>query len=303
MAIDLKRITRGRIEHAPRVVVWGFDGVGKTGFAAGAPEPFILDANKGSLEYNVARLLIDSWDDARECMTAVETGAIKCKTFVLDSLSDLEAMSHAHLFPGTTMNKYEGGYGKGADLVMSEWRGVLSQLERIWRKGIGIVIVAHGTVKRFDDPTGPGYDRFEIAAQQRLAGAVRQWVDYVLFAREEVVTAGAKNEAKRATTTGVRWLYTSRKPAYDAKARGSSLFPERIPLSWRDFDVAMRSDASRLADLTHEIEAMLKEIDDESYASQVRGYLKEYPAGIVEARNRVAAKLDEVRATKTEGSK
>lgn len=297
MSIDLKKITRGPIEQPPRICVWGFDGVGKTGFAAGAPEPFFLDANKGSSKYDVKRLEVESWEEAKECIAAVERGAIECKTFVLDDLSTLEAMSLTALFPDTTMNKYEGGYGKGVEVLMSEWRGIVGTLERIWKRGVSVVIVAHATVKPFNDPTGPGYDRFEIAANQKLAGMIRQWVDHVLFCREEVVVAGDKNTKKRATTTGVRYLYTSRKPAYDAKSRGSTLFPERLPLSWSEFDTALKNDKKRSGDLSRELEEMITEINDPAYTTAVRAYLKEYPAGIVEAHNRVAAKLDEKRAT------
>src|ERR1700690_1611316 len=37
--IDLKRITRGKESLPPRVLVYGFEGVGKTRFAVGAPDP------------------------------------------------------------------------------------------------------------------------------------------------------------------------------------------------------------------------------------------------------------------------
>ncbi len=295
MSIDLKKITKGKIAHAPRVVVWGFDGVGKTSFAAGAPDPFFLDANKGSHEQDVKRVSIDSWEEAKECIAAVEVGDISCKTFVLDELTTLEAMSQASLFKGTSMAKYEGGYGKGQDYMVSEWRAVLGSLERIWKRDIGIIIVAHAAVKHFDDPTGPGFDRFEIAASQKLSGMMRQWADHVLFCREEVVTAGDKNAPKRATTTGVRWLYTSRKPAYDAKSRGSTLLPDRVPLSWKEFDAALKNDVARSADLSSAIDSMLTEINDETYTGAVRAYLTEYPTGIVEAHNRVAAKVEEMR--------
>lgn len=302
MTIDLKKITKGRLKLSPRVAVWGFDGVGKTQFAAGAPDPFFLDANKGSFEHDVKRLTVDTWEEAKEVIDAVERGAIECKTFVLDDLSTLESMSLASLFPNTTMNKYEGGYGKGVEVLIGEWRSVIGSLERIWRKGIGVVFVAHASVKTFNDPTGPAFDRFEIAANQKLAGMIRQWVDYVLFCREEVVTAGDKNAKKRATTTGVRYIHTSRQPAYDAKSRGTTLFPEKIPLSWKDFDDAIRNDAARATNLAGEMNAMLAEINDKAYEEAVRAYLKEYPSGIVEARNRVAAKLDELRGKETKGT-
>jgi hypothetical protein len=124
---------------------------------------------------------------------------------------------------------------------------------------------------------------------------IRQWVEFVLFAREEVVSVG---KDKKASTTGVRWLYTSRKPAYDAKARGTMLFPERVPLSWRDFENAIRDDGARSEQLKTEIESMLAEIADEKYSEAVHSYLKEHPSGIVEARNRVAARIEDVRKHK-----
>jgi AAA domain len=296
-----KRLLKGRVDRLPRVLCYGFDGVGKTQFAAGAPDPFFIDANKGSLRFDVERVLVNDWPETRDCLDAVEHGQIKCRTLVLDSLTDLEAMSHKHLFSGSTIDKFEGGYGRGENVSMDEWRTVLAQLERIWSQGKTIVLIAHATVKRFDDPSGPGFDRFEISARPRLAGQLRLWSDYVLFAREEVVTAAPRGQGVKATTTGVRWLYTKRVPAYDAKSRGTMLFPDRILLGWRDFDSAVRGDtAARPEELSREIDAMLVEIADEKLTSQVRTYVKEYPTQVVEARNRVAARLDESRKQKEE---
>src|SRR5579872_5187720 len=78
MAVDMNRILKGKVDRPPRVVVYGFDGVGKTGFAAGAPNVFFLDANKGSFKYNVDRVLIESWDETYEWLVAIENGEIKC---------------------------------------------------------------------------------------------------------------------------------------------------------------------------------------------------------------------------------
>jgi len=128
---DLKKISRGRVKSAPRVLCYGFDGVGKTQFAAGAPGVFFIDANKGSLNHDVERVFVDSWEEFKDWLNACENGQLKCQTLAIDSLTDLEAMSHAHLFKGTTIDKYEGGYGKGETVALNEWREVLAQLERI----------------------------------------------------------------------------------------------------------------------------------------------------------------------------
>jgi hypothetical protein len=305
MGVDLKRVRRGKKKLPPRVLVYGFDGIGKTSFAAGAPGAFIIDANKGSHELDVEAVDVSSWDDARSWIDAVIDGTVKLKngerpkTLVLDSITDLEAMSHAKLFPNDTVTGYKGGYGKGDDVVVAEWRIVLAQLERAWQSGIGIVMVAHARVRKFEDPTGPGYERFEVACRPLLAGMLRQWVDHVLFVREGVGMVGKKDERAGVVTDGVRWMYTRRVPGYDAKARASLLFPERILLSWGEFQKALDNDGNR-----HELEAtiseILSEIGDPELDKSVRAYIREYPAQIVEAHNRVSARLEDVRRKKSE---
>jgi hypothetical protein len=289
MSVDLKRVRRGRKKMPPRVLAYGFDGVGKTSFAAGSVNPFIIDANKGSHKFDVQAVDVGSWEDARSWIDAVADGSIKCDTLVLDSITDLEAMSHGKLFPGETVTSFKGGYGKGDDVVTGEWRLLLAQLERIWMSGKSIIMVAHARVRKFEDPTGPGYERFEISSRPPLAGLLRMWSDFVLFCREEV---GASNG--KGVTTGVRRMYTRRTPAYDAKARASLMFPESILLSWKDFQQALDNDGNR-NDVEASISEMLAEIGDAELDTKVRGYIKEFPNGVMEAFNSVSARLDETR--------
>ena len=55
MPIDMSRITKGKQSRPPRVLVYGPPAVGKTSFAAGFPNPFVLDADKGSHYLDVNR--------------------------------------------------------------------------------------------------------------------------------------------------------------------------------------------------------------------------------------------------------
>lgn len=300
MAVDLKRLRKGTIKRPPRVLIYGFDGIGKTGFAAGAPDPLFLDANRGSHNYDVQRVDVVDWGDVNEWLVAVEQKAAPCRTLVLDSITDLEGMSHEHLFKGGTVTDHKGGYGKGDDAVTVEWRKTFSQLERIWNAGIAVVVVAHARVKKFEDPTSSvvvgGYERFEVGCRPQLAAPLRQWCDYVFFAREETIVVGEKNKGTRATTTGARYIHTRRCPAFDAKARGTYLFPDKIPLSWKAFEEAVEADAkkeARINDLRKEIDAMLEQIGDPELTTKVTAYLKDTPAGIVEAHTRVSSRMQE----------
>ena len=309
MSVDLKRIVKGKAERPPRVVIYGFEGVGKSGFAAGAPNVFFLDANQGSFKYNVERVVPESWAETFEWLQAIELGHVKCDNVALDVLSDFENMSHAHLFPGTTISKYEGGYGKGDDVAVMEWRRLLAQIERVWLRGKGIIFVAHAAVKKFEDPTGPGYERFELACRKPIAAMLKGWSDYVFFARENVTLAsGEKGKPVKATTTGERWIHTKRMPAYDAKARGTALFPDKIPLSWDEFARAVKDDDTRGEQMRRELEAMLIEIDDKAYEKQVRDFLATYPpdkfpSSLVDSFNRVQIRLNEKKSPSADAEK
>lgn len=293
--VDVKKITKGRIARAPRVLIYGFEAVGKTKFAAGAPKPFMLDIDRGSHKFEeVERVSPDSWGETIAWLDWIEKGQVKCETVVIDSVTSLEAMLHNELFPNSTIEAYDGGFGRGDTYAVNKWRELLASLERIWMLGKTIVLTAHATTKAFNDPTGPSFDRFELSVRPKTAAAIRQVMDYVLFAREEVVIAGKKNQTK-ATTTGVRHAYTRRCPAYDAKARGTLLFPAQILLSWDVFAAEIKKDETRQTELQDEIKAMLAEIADKSLDVQVAEFLKEHPESILNAHNRVAEKLDEHR--------
>jgi|SRR5579864_4447058 len=291
--IDKKKFSKGRLIRRDRIFAYGMDGVGKTKFACGAPDPLVIDANKGSLKFDVSRVEVETWEETLEALTMVENGELKCGTLVLDSISDLELMSHKVLFPNSTASEHGGGYNKGDDLITPEWRRVLAQLERIWVQGKGIILVAHTLVKTFNDPNGPAYDRFEIASRPALARQLKIWSDYVFFCREEVITAKAKDERRaKSTTTGIRYAYATRTPAYDAKARGE-FFPDKILLSWKAFEDAVKIGSS---DVLAEIDGMLAEIGSDQLTATVKDYMAKYPQQIVESRNGVVAELEKHRA-------
>lgn len=301
MAIDLKRISEGKQRREPRVLIYGPDGIGKTQFAAGAPDPFFIDLNRGSIQYDVKRIVPETWDEMMEWITAVEAGSIKCKTLVIDSISDLEYIGHINFFQGTTIDKWDGGYAHGDTYAFMKWRELISALERVWNSGKAIILIGHMAVRKFDDPQGPSYDRYEVAVRKNIAGLLRQQVDYVLFAREGITQQKVDGDIK-AVATGARWIHTSRSPAFDAKSRGATLFPERIPLSWSEFDRARMEEESRIEGLRKEIEVMLKEINDKNLGSTVQEWMRGNPGAIIDTRNRVAARLEKFRAEKIAAS-
>jgi hypothetical protein len=297
MSVDLKKITKGREKRPPKVLIYGQHGLGKTGFAAGVPNALLLDTDRGSHKHDVAqRIIPESWNEALEWISAVETGHVKCDALVIDSVTQLEALGHQEFFGGEAISAWKGGYGKGDDYALLRWRELVNQLERVWRTGKTVVLVGHAVIKGFDDPMGPAYDHYSPAARSQISGFLSQWADYVLFARQSVSFQKVGDDQK-AIAGDVR-LYTRGTPAYWAKARGTTVFPESILVGWTDFMRAVEEDEQRASALGQEIEGLLAELGDEKVSASARAFLKDHPASVLECRNRLVERLKEKKAGK-----
>ena len=302
MAIDRKKISKGIEHRPPRVIIYGGPSVGKTKFAIGAPNVFLIDADRGSHKFDTMRVEPETWTETKEWIAAVESGEVKCDTLVLDSVTELENKLHKELFGDVGIDSWEKGFGRGDTHALMHVREMLASLERIWAKGKGIILVAHAQIRKYEDPLGGSFERFEIAARPKLSGALKAWADYVLFAKSDVTVQATKSGVNKGVSTGVRSIYTSQSAAYDAKARGTNVFPEKLLLSWGDFMNAVKHDEAlveRVEEVKKEIAAMLAEIDDADLNQKVDKYVRENPNMVTEALNSVSARLEKHRAEKS----
>jgi hypothetical protein len=288
MAIDLKKITKGREHRPPKGLIYGLHGTGKTTFISGIPGAFVLDTDRGSHKHDVTqRVVPETWTEAKEWLAAIEGGAVKCDALVVDSVTQLEALMHAELFESEGMAAWKGGYGKGADRALMHWREMVALFERIWRQGKTVFLVGHVKIKTFNDPLGPAYDQYLLSAEVQAAGLINQWVDYVLFARERVLMQKTGEDERKAVSGGDVRLYTRGTPAYWAKARGTTLFPESLVLGWQDFMAAVNADDSRSDVLRKEIDELCVALADEKVTAAAKDFLQKNPTALVETRNRL----------------
>ena len=264
--MDKSKISSGKREVPLKVLVLGAEGVGKTSFAAGAPDPLVLDLDNGSHEHNVRRVTgIETFEELLEWVDS------DCKTLVIDSLSRVEALITVRVCGKTgSLTEYGGGYGKGDDAALQHWRHLIGLLDRVNRTK-HVVLIGHVTIKRFDSPTGESYDRFTLGLREKAAAVVKQWVNYTLFARSEITTRLQEKSKKTiAESANERWLYTDNHPAYDAKHRGS--LPSRLPMQWDAFAAAVAADKAPREEQLAKIRAMCPpDLKERVEASIARG--------------------------------
>lgn len=238
--MTLANVTKGKQERPLRVIVYGVEGVGKSSFAAAAPSPVFLCSEDGTSQLDVARFPAPrTWNEALEAVKVLTHDDHPFKTLVVDTLDWLEPLCWQHVCQthGKT-NIEEFGFGKGYVLAVEQWRLLLGRLDILLRtRKMHVVLVAHSTVRRVDDPQTGAFDRYRMKVHDKSADVLREWVDAILFARHEVRTV-ERNGKARGVSSGMRLMHTTWTAAYDAKNRFD--LPETLPLSWEEFEGACK---------------------------------------------------------------
>jgi hypothetical protein len=246
MAFDLASIKKGRDLKPPRIVVAGVEGIGKSTFAAAAPNPIFIQTEDGLGSLDVARFpMVERIQDVRDALATLYTAAHDFQTVVLDSADHLELIVAREI--EKTHDAKDLAYGKGALRQAEIWQELLAGFNALRNeRGMVVIILAHVQIKRFDSPETEPYDRYMLKLQERSSAYLREWADAVLFANYRTVIkkadVGFNKEVARGITTGERLLFTTEKPAYQAKNRYA--LPDSLPLSWPSLQAAIAQSAA-----------------------------------------------------------
>lgn len=308
-APKMKLVTaKGRQERPLWVHLYGVEGVGKTKFAADAPDVVFLDVEHGTAEQDVARFVFDEatgrtqpndWPEALAALRLLATEKHDFKTVAIDTLDALEALIWQSICKRDGKTNIEDyGYGKGYVAALDEWRLFVATVERIRAMGINVVTTAHSAIKSFKNPEGDDYDRFTMKMNDKAGAFIKERADVVLFARHETFAdKDEKTKRVRGVSSGARVICTQRTAAYDAKNRHD--LPESMPLDWGEFHAAVL--ARRPADpkaLVSEIERKAKEVGGEVEAAALAWATKyaDKPAELARMNDKLNAKLAEKQA-------
>lgn len=229
-------ITRGKVQKAKKVVLYGVEGVGKTTFAAQFPGAVFIDTEGSSEEYDLARFpKPSSWQMLLGEIQQVVNNPGLCKTLVIDTLDWAEKMAYDHVCSMKGWDSIESpGYGAGYRYAFEEMGKLLNLLTMVVDRGVHVVLTAHAAIRKFEQPDEMGgYDRWEMKLQTsnkcNTAAMVREFADIVLFANYETIVV--KNEDKKNRAQGGRRvMYTTHHPCWDAKNRFG--LPDKLPFEY-----------------------------------------------------------------------
>lgn len=255
MAISINSIRKTTAIAAPRVLLVGTAGVGKTTWASQAPKPVFIftEDGAGTLELD-AFPVVQTYDQVVDAIAALYEGEHDYQTVVLDSVDHLEPLIWDKVCQIHNADSIEGlGYGKGYVEALTYWRQILDGLNALRdARGMSVILIGHVHIKRFESPEHDSIDRFEPKLHAKASALVQESVDCILFAKHKTVTKteelGFGSKRTRGISTGERVVCTVETPSYIAKNRYA--LPSELPLSWQAFADAIA--ASKAAQRTTE---------------------------------------------------
>ena len=110
--------------------------------------------------------------------------------------------------------------------VAEEFREILQGLDALrTRRNMNVVLIAHASVVKFEDPRTDPYDRYTPKLPNRCNALLQEWADVLAFCAFKVIIkkadAGFNKEVTRGASTGERLLHFVENAAYAAKNRYS----------------------------------------------------------------------------------
>ncbi len=215
---------------APKGIIYGPPGVGKTSFGASAPDSIIIDCENGAGAIKCMRTpYLSEWTAILQWLTHLEQQTHNFNVVVIDSVDWLLRRIEEHVTGcagkiDATINRAHGGYGNGK-LVLKNYvyQVLLPLLDRIVNRGMAVILLAHSKRSEITDIDGITIEKTAPELPDEFMNVMIEWSDFVCLARK-----GANTE---------RVLLTQETPRAMAKNRYS--MPEMIGFDWNSFTAAI----------------------------------------------------------------
>jgi len=238
--ISLGSIKPTRRYGPRRTLIYGPGGIGKTTFAASAPNPILLPTEDGAADLDMQGFpLLASWPDFKTALYSL-FGEHPYKTVVVDSIEWLETLIVTQVIAEKGQKVVDDAikFSKLGDLTAPYWGLVTTALDKLRERGIGCVLIGHATTESVKNPDGSDYMRSVPRVAKSSRHLLNEWCDEVFFATYDVVTKveekGFNQESVKALAGAERVMYTGDRPSSMCKNRLS--MPYKIPLKWEAYD-------------------------------------------------------------------
>jgi hypothetical protein len=241
MAFDLNSIKRGKEIKPPTILFYGVHGIGKSSWAADAPNPIFIQTEEGLNQIECAKFPVArTLGQVHEALNTLLNQEHDFKTGVIDTTDWLERLIHNEV-KRVNGDKIFTDFGKG-------YKFAVPYVEEIWNKvvqlrdtrGMAFIFLSHVKQFQFNAPDMPSYDRYAPDMHESMTTILEEGCEAVLFANYKVYVTkedvGFGKQEGKATGSGARVVYTQERPAFRAKNRYN--LPYELPLSFAAFQRA-----------------------------------------------------------------
>jgi hypothetical protein len=248
MTVSLNNVRAALNDGPLRILISSVEGWGKTTFANHFPNAIYIAPEDGfPRDLDPLPQVFEgltSWSDVLDAIDVLINEEHEFRTLVIDSLDWVEPLCHAFICQRdsgrkTEMNKgghklesiEDYGYGKGYVCASEEFRNLIAKLVELrTKRHMHIVVLSHSQIKKFNNPEGEDYDRWEPKVHGKTARLFVEWSDAHLFGFYEVEAGKIGDERKaKGVSTGRRVFGTQHNATYDAKNRLG--MPPRVPVN------------------------------------------------------------------------
>jgi hypothetical protein len=215
------KISPAAADSAPIILIYGAEGRGKTTLACKFPKPLALLLERGLPRGVTVDAVedVNTYEDVIRTLHHLIEDSRGYQTLIIDTLDAFEPMLISHLCQQNNWKNIEApSYGKGWLLADDEWRRFLRGLTMLRdRQAMTIVLVAHATIERIDDPRAPSFTSYMPKLHKRARHLILDACDAVAFLAEDLrimTDESGFRERARATSSNGRYLFTEGCPAF-----------------------------------------------------------------------------------------
>lgn len=223
--MDLSTLVKKTHIDAPMLTIVGTPGVGKSTLAAMFPNVIFVQAeNSGAVfdmwdddvkpmllprlpraEVKDGKLVVSTKAVLLDQLRALATQKHDYKTVVLDAATSLHALFEHELcvsYGVTNIGEAAGGYGKGFDEIKEMHSEVKDAFDYLClKKGITVIFLAHADIRKIKNrPDADEYTIFTLGMHEKSIPTYTNFVDAVLYLRQEEFVKGVQSDKKGNTT-------------------------------------------------------------------------------------------------------
>jgi hypothetical protein len=242
---NLKNAKPTIIPVPPKVIIYGRNGIGKSRFAAAAPNPIFLDLDKNINEISCVsntkgiekEFPLNTFQNVVDFLNILINEEHNFKTVVIDSISPLNILIENQIKKERNIESIADlKFGLGYSLVYGLWDQFLTLLNQLWEKRkVIIILIGHDKIRESKELISEPFDQYQLNVPEKIMLSLTGWCSAILYAKDRASFLEKKGDfgaINKVFKSSDRVLYTDGGTIFLAKATYN--LPKTIPFNQGD---------------------------------------------------------------------